>query len=304
MLNCENSLNLSLTRRQLLRLAIGGTTSLLLIVTRPAVADESPRLSGVETFNPITAKAELTTEMSQRFNLVFPESNIPEGRDLYWLANLHKALMIYGEAGITNFSNNHAGKLNIVVNTEGKTLNGKTPFENAIAYYRNDGLSQLVFSWPQEGFPKWWLAGLNSNSLPTGIEFFYNQQAIMYAMHELYHPLQHRTIAPTPEYNHSRVLLTPDMQNFAQTTGIVVTSSEREIETKPPWELNYQYQGDEPWIDALRKFDWRVGTLPNPIVEGSAVSVSDFLWNRSLFKDKFPHLARWAEQEIERLKAG
>ena len=93
------------------------------------------------------------------------------------------------------------------------------------------------------------------------------------------------------------------MQDFAQTMGIVITSSQREIETSPPWELNYQYQGDEPWIDALRKFDWRVGTLPNPIVEGSAVSVAQFLWNRDLFRDKFPNHARWAEQEIERLKA-
>lgn len=293
MANCEIFLGHALNRRQLLRNTLGATASFLLIESRPVLATES--------FNPVTVKADLTAEMSQRFGIVFPESDIPEGRDLPLYANFYRALQMYEFAGITDFSNNHTGNLHLVVNSEGKTLSGKTPFRSAVGYYWNDGISQLVFNWPKENLPAWW--EVDGSVSKTGTEALYGERATLYALHELFHPLQHKTIASTPEYNHSRVILTPDMQDFAQATGITIISTSGEVETKPPWQLRYEHQKTEPWAEALKQFDWRFGDGTNPIVEGSPVALSQFLWNRNLFTARFPDLARWAEQEIIRLAA-
>ncbi len=303
MASCEHFLNIPLTRRQFLGTVVGGATIIFAADTQTVQAHDLPQAKTVENFSPAAMKAELTGVMQQRFGIVFPESNIPEGRDLPLYANLYRALSIYEAAGITNFSNQHSGNLQFIVNSEGKTLNDKDPYPNAIAYYWNDGTPQTIFRWPKDGFPQdWWQSQANDTN-PASLESFYNDRATMYALHELFHPLQHRAVSPSTDFNQSKVLLTPDMQDFAQTVGVTITSSEADINTKPPWEINYLYQDGEPWVDNLRRYDWRIGTLPNPIVEGSAVSVSQFLWNRNLFKDRFPTHARWAEAEIERLKA-
>lgn len=299
MANHERFLDRSITRRQLV---IGASASLLHLSSPPALALEVPQ-PPVETFDPFKAKIELTTEMNQRFGIIFPESEISEGRDLPLYANFYRALLVYQSAGITNFSNDHTGDLHFVVNSGGKPLTGNAPpFKSPIGYYWNNDIPQLVFNWPKDNLPTWWQTDRNAPKI--GIEAFYNERATIYALHELFHPLQHKTIGPSESYNHSRVILTPAMQDFAQTVGIAVASTNEEIETKPPWELKYEYHGVEPWSEELRRFDWRLGdgTNPNPIVEGSAVSVSQYLWNRTLFKDRFPNHAMWAEREIEGLK--
>lgn len=301
MANCEIFLEHTLTRRQLLRSTLGGAASLLLVDSRPVIAVDAPRVTTPESTSPIVVKTELTTEMSQRFGIVFPESDIPEGRDLPLYSNFYRALQMYESAGITDFSNNHTGNLHLVVNSEGKALSGKIPFKSAVGYYWNDGISQLVFNWPKESLPTWWEA--DRDAPKTSIEAFYNERATIYALHELFHPLQHKTIGSTPEYNHSRVILTPNMQDFAQATGITVVSTSEEIETKPPWQLSYEHQKTEPWAEALKQFDWRFGDGTNPIVEGSTVALSQFLWNRNLFTARFPNLAIWAEREVDHLTA-
>jgi hypothetical protein len=89
------------------------------------------------------------------------------------------------------------------------------------------------------------------------------------------------------------------MVRFAEMTGYRILSSDDEITSRPPWTLEYEYTGSDPLLNSI---DYRFDP-GNPLVEGYAVTLSQYLCRMDLFKRRFPNHAAWVEPEIIRLAA-
>lgn len=134
-------------------------------------------------------------------------------------AAVDEALSLLPEAVRERLGNSALGPLHILVNEEGRSLDGDQPYRGAANFFSTgDGRNELVL------FPR---------------------QRVSTVLHELGHAYNLRNV---PAGQYARVLLLPEMQSFMAATGWrVLTPSSIVAETADHARIDYAYDGAFTW---------------------------------------------------------
>lgn len=236
-----------------------------------------------------------------RFGIICePSEDIPLEESLYCYYSLNWALETYQKVSITDFSNKFSGALHFLINRDGHTLEGKTPYYTnmATAFHWTGDINQLVYILPATGNDR--RAWLPDHPIQRqSISRFANGVAYIYSLHELYHALQFRDVPPNQ--SNVQVYTSSGMQDLMWAMGITIMNPPSEVQQKASWELTYAFADGGDWINRLSRYDFRLGGIHDPIIESAAVAMSQHLWDSHDFKTQFKPLDEWAIREIARL---
>jgi hypothetical protein len=142
------------------------------------------------------------------------------------LVNVDTALSLLPQSVLSGLGNPGLGPLHVLVNTEGRSLNGSQPYGGAANYFStNDGVNELVL---------------------------YPGQRVSTVLHELGHAYNLRA---TPAGHYAQVLVDPDMESFlAATSWRVVTPRETVATALDHTQIVFEYKGAFTWPE-LSHFD-------------------------------------------------
>jgi hypothetical protein len=182
---------------------------------------------------------------------------ISEGQewDETTLTNVDQALSTLPADVLAQLGNPELGPLHILVNTEGRSMNGSQPYGGAANYFStNDGINELVL---------------------------YPGQRVATVLHELGHAYNLRR---TPAGHYAHVLVDPEMESFLAATGWrVLTPRETVAQALDHTQIAFDYTGTFVWPE-VSHFD--------PL-EDFANSFAAYYYDPAGLKDTSPERYDW-----------